>query len=397
MPHWVINLIVLWVSQFCASVGFALAMPFAPYYIQELGITDPAQVKFWTTVITAGTPLSMALVSPLWGILADRHGRKPMVLRATMGAGIILFSAAYAWNVYVFVFLRLMQGIFSGVASAVITLVASNTPTKRQGFALGSLGSAQFSGNMSGLFFGGFLSSKFGYSNTFIISGIILFLSSFLVLAFVKENFSLKKAKKQSKKLTLMERFASLGTARFLLVLVLWMSISRRMDGGLLAIYIQELFGSLDGVAMWSGMINAAGSLGALFAGLAGSLLIDHFHPRKLLVFNSIGAAIMMLLFSTAISYKMLIPLRFFLMLFLSAFDPILNTWISKITATEKKGLMFGLAQSTKSCGMTIGPCLGGLIAWQFNTRMIYIAGTIMFLILIPLTNKMTKKVKFRD
>ena len=368
-------------------------MPFAPYYIQSLGVTDPGQVKIWTTIATAGAPLTMALVAPLWGMLSDRYGRKPMVLRATMGAGVILSLAAFVPNVQCFVFLRTMQGVFSGVASAVITLVACNTPNHRQGLALGSLGSAQFSGNMFGLVIGGFMADKFGYSRTFIISGVVLFLSSLLVYFFVREKFTPIKRDSKHKTKTFSQSYAALGPGTILLALILWMSVTRRMDGGLLAIYIQELYGSLDGVATWSGIINASGSLGALLAGVAGSLLIDRFHPRRMLYINSIGASTAMLMIGMATSHLALIPLRFFLMLFLAGFDPILNTWLSKVTPLEKKGRVFGLAQTAKSTGMTMGPCLGGAIAWTMGTRIVFLVASAMFLLLVLVTKKATGKL----
>lgn len=396
MPIWILNLVVLWISQFCASVGFSLSMPFAPYYIQTLGVSDPGMVKLWTTVVTAGAPLTMALVSPLWGFLADRYGRKPMVLRATWGAGIILFCAAFAPNVYVFAFLRTMQGMFSGVASAVITLVACNTPVRRQGLALGSLGSAQFSGNMCGMFVGGFMADHYGYANTFLISGAALASSGLLVLAFVREKFT-PAVRPQRQTMSWRQRFLALGPGTSLLVLILWMSITRRMDGGLLAIYVQELYGSLDGVARWSGTINAVGSLGALLSGIGASLLIDHFRPKRLMVTVAIGAGLSMILMGLARTHLMLIPCRFLLMLFLASFDPILNTWLSKVTLSAHKGVVFGLAQTAKSCGMTLGPCMGGCIAYFGTTRMVFWAAAVMFFMLVPLVGLVSGHVHRRE
>ena len=397
MPAWVINLIILWFSQFCASIGFSLSMPFAPYYIQTLGVTDPGMVKIWTTVITAGAPLSMAMVSPLWGWLSDRYGRKPMVLRATWGAGIILFSAAFAPNVYVFALLRVMQGMFSGVASAVITLVACNTPVQRQGLALGSLGSAQFSGHMFGMFIGGFMADKFGYANTFLISGIILASTGVLVWLFVKEKFTQPPPlSKAQRRISWREKFTALGPGTMLLGLILWMSITRRMDGGLLAIYIQELYGSLEGVAIWSGIINASGSLGALLSGVLASLLIDRLQPQRMMTLAAAGAAVSMVFLGLATSHRMLIPARFLLMLFLASFDPTLQAWLSKVTLPSKKGIVFGLAQTAKSTGMTIGPCLGGLIAWAWATRLVFWIAAVMFLLLIPVVRLVSERLNRR-
>ncbi|HQL08956.1 MAG TPA: MFS transporter [Lentisphaeria bacterium] len=383
MQVWQINLIILWVTQFCASAGFALSMPFAPYYIQTLGVTDLDAVKLWATLAAAGAPLSMAIMAPIWGLLSDRFGRKPMLLRATCGASIIIGSMAFSPNVLIFVLLRIIQGMFSGVASAAVTLVACNTPEKRQGFALGCLSSSQFSGNMFGLFIGGFLAEMIGYQNTFLLSGALLMVSSILVLFGVKEKFT--PAVKATSRVSWREKWAALGPGTPLLLLVIWMSVGRRMDGAILPIFVQELHGQLDGAAIWSGLISGAGSVGAVLVGLCGSVIMDRYRPVVLARWIATGAALGMIGAGLVQSLEFLLPLRFAYMFFAAGFDPVLNTWLSKITPTNRKGAIFGLAQMAKSCGMTIGPGIGGIIARVIATRAVFWVSAVIFLLFIPL------------
>ncbi|MGI5922824.1 MAG: MFS transporter [Lentisphaeria bacterium] len=383
MQVWQINLIILWVTQFCSSVGFALSMPFAPYFIQTLGVTDLNAVKLWATLAAAGAPLSMAIMAPIWGLLADRFGRKPMLLRATFGAGIIIGSMAFSPNVLVFVLLRIMQGMFSGVAAAGVTLVACNTPEERQGFALGCLSSSLFSGNMFGLFIGGFLAEMLGYRNTFLLSGTLLMLAGLLVLFGVREKFT--RAPQPSSRITWRKKWAALGPGTPLLLLVVWMSVGRRMDGAILPIFIQELHGRLEGAAIWSGLINGAGSVGAVLAGLCGSVVMDRYRPAVLARWIAGGAALGMICTGLAQSLNFLLPLRFAYMLFAAGFDPVLNTWLSKITPSNHKGAIFGLAQMARSCGMTLGPSIGGIIARVITTRAVFWVSATIFLLFIPL------------
>ena len=168
------------------------------------------------------------------------------------------------------------------------------------------------------------------------------------------------------------------------------------MDGGLLAIYIQELYGGLEGVAIWSGIINASGSLGALLSGILASLLIDRLQPRRMMTLAAAGAAASMLFLGLATSHQMLIPARFLLMLFLASFDPTLQAWLSRVTLPSKKGVVFGLAQTAKSTGMTIGPCLGGIIAWAWSTRLVFWTAAAMFLLLIPLVGMISERLNRR-
>jgi len=88
--NWKTNLVVIWISQLLSIAGFFFALPFGPYYIQELGVHDPAKIKFWVALFGAGPPLSLAVFSPIWGTLADRYGRRLMLLRANLGGAIIL-------------------------------------------------------------------------------------------------------------------------------------------------------------------------------------------------------------------------------------------------------------------------------------------------------------------
>ncbi len=382
--YWIVNLIILWIVQFSSSCGFSLSLPFAPYYIQDLGVTDPAQVTIWTTIVTAIAPLTMAVFSPVWGNLADRHGRKAMILRATIGGAIALCACGMAGNVYLFTLFRFLQGMFTGVATAIITLIACNTPENRQGMALSFISAALFSGNICGMFAGGFLADMYGYANSFFLSGGVLLFSALLTL-FVKEKFTPPREEKQSGQGGLKLRFLSIGPAVFLLAIMLGMSVIRRMDGGMLAIFIQDLYGGLDGVSVWGGAINAAGGIGALVSGACGSLLIDKCKSDKLLTWVTLGSAGGCLLLASAWSCMVLLPYRFIYMIFAAGFDPVLNTWISKVTPPERKGTAFGFAQTAKSIGMTLGPVLGGAVALVWDARAVFFAAAGFFLLLIPL------------
>ena len=376
-------------------MGFALSTPFAPYFIQTLGVTDPNAVKLWTTAATAGAPLSMAIVSPLWGALADRYGRKPMVVRATLGASLILTGMAFSPNALTFVTLRIVQGMFSGVGAAAITLVACNTPEKRLGFALGCFSSAVFSGYMFGIFIGGFLADAFGFKNTFLISAVLLAAACVLAVAFVREKFQAQQStSSRAPRESWIARWRSLGPGTILFPLILWMSIGRRLDGGILAIFIQELHGGLEGASRWSGSINAAGSLGAIITGLCGSLVFDRWRPQKLLPIFATGATFFLVAIGLSTNLPILIPLRFGLMFFAAAFDPILNTWIAQVTPTSHKGAMFGLSQTAKSIGQTVGPCVGGIVASAWMTRAVFWCAAAHFLVLIPLIATVAKTLK---
>jgi len=87
MELWKKNLYSLWAAQFTAAAGLSMVMPFLPFYLKELGVTDPDSVKIWSGLVFSAPFMISALMQPLWGVLGDRYGRKPMVVRAMMALG----------------------------------------------------------------------------------------------------------------------------------------------------------------------------------------------------------------------------------------------------------------------------------------------------------------------
>ena len=186
--YWKRNLLIMWVSQFLSMVGFSISLPFAPFYLRELGVGDESHVRACAALAAALSNVTFAVMAPIWGVLADRYGRKKMVLRANFGGAVIVALMGFSPNAFWFLVLRTIQGMFTGTVSASMTLVASSTPNHRQGFALGFLSTSVFSGDMAGLFIGGLLAEMFGYRNSFYLSGLMLGYVGLLVLLFAKEN-----------------------------------------------------------------------------------------------------------------------------------------------------------------------------------------------------------------
>ena len=136
---WRRNLIVCVFGSFTTIVGMTLLLPFLPLYVEQLGVSDHAAIVQWSGVAYGATFLSAALTAPLWGRLADRYGRKLMLIRASLGMAIAMSLIGMAHNVYELVGLRLLAGLLGGYASGSTVLVAAQTPKARSGWAIGVL------------------------------------------------------------------------------------------------------------------------------------------------------------------------------------------------------------------------------------------------------------------
>ncbi|MDD6416063.1 MAG: MFS transporter, partial [Lactobacillus porci] len=116
-PIWKRNLHVSAVSVFLAGIAFSEVTPFLSLYIDSLGKFSHQQLSFWSGAIFSVVFIVAALISPMWGRLADKKGRKPMILRASLGMSIVFALMGLAQNVWQLLFLRGMQGVFAGFIS----------------------------------------------------------------------------------------------------------------------------------------------------------------------------------------------------------------------------------------------------------------------------------------
>ena len=142
MELWQRNLYSLWFAQFIAMLGLSMIIPFLPFYVRELGVTGKEAVKIWSGFIFSAPFMVSAFLQPLWGVLGDRYGRKPMVVRAMLGLALANFLMGFAQNALQLLILRLFQGILSGFVAPSLALMASCAPREKTGQALGTLQTA---------------------------------------------------------------------------------------------------------------------------------------------------------------------------------------------------------------------------------------------------------------
>jgi DHA1 family multidrug resistance protein-like MFS transporter len=186
---WRSTLFVMFTAQLLSIVGFSFVLPFIPFYIREIGVTDETWVPIWAGILGAASSLTMTIFSPIWGWLSDRYGRKLMVERAMFAGAIITMAMGMVGNVYQLLILRLLQGAFAGTISASIALVSTALPGTKLGFGLGLMQVAVFLGMSLGPWIGGMIADILGYRLTFVAGGAILFVGGILVMIGAKEKF----------------------------------------------------------------------------------------------------------------------------------------------------------------------------------------------------------------
>lgn len=387
---WKRNLVAIWLSQFFSIMGFAFCMPFAPFYIQSLGVEDPVALKLWVALFAAATPLALALASPIWGMLSDRYGRRLMMLRAYGSAFFVVLLMGLVQQVESLVLLRFIQGFLTGTVTAAQTMVAVHTPNNRSGLALGLLSSALFSGAMCGAAIGGFFADRFGYRASFLVA------SGFFVIAFLLTLFG---AKDRVVEVDKDEEGRAVGSNRDqlkgavpILVLIVLIALVRQFDMAFVPLRVQEVHGQEEGAARLTGWLFALASLAGMTGGFLLGKLSDSYHPGAIAGVSALGAGLAMLPQGLMDQFAWLAGGRFVMYFFAGGLDPVFQIWLAKHTPDGRKGWMMGWATTAKAAGWVAAPLAAGWIAATFSIRAIFYVAAVLFFLLIPMIRWTVRK-----
>ena len=386
MIEWKRNFVMVALSQFLSIMGFTFALPFAPYYIQQLGITDPNELKMWIALFTAAAPLTLAVASPIWGALGDRYGRRIMMLRANFGGMFVVALMGLVPNVQALIILRMVQGVLSGTVTAAQTFVSVQSPPHRSGMVLGTLSAAVFSGSMCGAFVGGLFAEWFGYRMAFMTSGVLLLLSGLLVVFGTREEF-VRPIEEEADSMEDRVRmfWGKIGPALPILALLMVMGFVLKFDEAWLPLLVQEIHGSLKGAAFWTGSLMAVGGIAGFLAGPIIGRIADRIAPPRIGKISAFGAGLMMLVVGLSHGFAQLFMGRFGAIFCAGGLDPVFQIWLAKTTPAASRGFIFGWAVTARSLGWMAAPLVSGVVAWMFGLRAVFFAAAVFFFLLIPL------------
>ncbi len=372
--------------------GLSSVVPFLPLFIRELGIKSINDTAYWSGLVFAGPFMISFFITPIWGSLGDKYGRKSMTVRAVFGLALSQILLGFSQNVVQLFIFRILQGVLSGFYAATIALIATNTPKEKTGYALGVVQSASTSGNIVGPLIGGILSNMFGYRIQFFIVGGIIFILSFFVTFFVVE----KEESKSSK-----ENYSSLDNWKFLLrhkelrllgLLITLSAFGIAVIRPLFVLYVEtfninkSLLPTITGV-----LLSIVGIFAAISSAVFGKK-IDSSGIKNNLVIASLGAAVFFAVQFFIYDLVLLIIANVFLGLSAGIIIPSLFTAISKNSVEDRKGGLMGIATSFNILGNLIGPLSAGFFAGLVNLRFSFIIAGINFFIISFLTKKFLKE-----
>ena len=375
------NVWIITASMTVLAICYTMIIPFLPIYLLELGVSKD-DVALWSGLVFGITFLIAGIMAPIWGKIADNKGKKRMALRAGFAIAVSYVLIGMVTDQYQLLMGRALVGFANGFYPAAMTMVSLSVDEKQVGRALGIFQTGLILGNVIGPFLGGAVESVVGMRPVFYISGIAVFIATLAVLFLVKEpkleveNTTSKEQSKQPVKTTsLREDFKSVQE-QHVLIRLLWiyffMQCVIMMLQPILALYVGDMQGTMEGAAIISGTILSIG-------GLAGSLTTNiwvRIGERRgyfrTISYCMLGSGVVLLLQSLPVGIWWFCVLQVLIGSCIVGINPSLSAAVTLNTEPGFRGRMFGMTTTAQQFGSMVGPVFASIVSTYIGISYVF-------------------------
>lgn len=371
--QWQTTFVVLWIGCFITGLGFSMTMPFLPLFMSQLGHFSRTALNIYAGLGFSVTYLAQAIISPYWGSLADRKGRKVMCLRASGVMTFTIFFCGFAHSVWTLIGLRMLQGLFSGYINNATAFIAGETPKKNSGTVLSIMLTASVAGNLVGPLLGGVLAHFFGYRIPFFVNGALMGGTFLLTLFFTKEHFTPIPKQQMQPMRVIFNKMEDKGLLIMMFVTTLVIQASLMSIAPIISLLVKTLLHGHGSVSLISGIVAAAPGFGTILVAKKIGLKMDRIGPLKILLFGLVIESILFIPMFLTHSPWSLTVLRFILGMADAALMPAAQTILTLHAPKEAFGRIFSYNQSFQAAGGVIGPLIGSFVSSVFSYRAVFL------------------------
>ena len=375
-------------SQVVVLIGLSSAIPFLPLYVQHLGVQDRAALTLWSGVLAAASPIPQAVLAPFWGVLADRHGRKLMLVRSIGLGGLVLLVMGFAANEWQLLVLRVIQGaVGGGPLGTTLALVSAAMPAQHLGMGIGLVNMAFSLGISLGPGLGGLTVGAIGFRGSFILAGALAMAAGASVALWLHEP---PRAAPPVRAVGandgwFRQTLRVFGLPRFRTVLLITWATTfvGSATGAMLAIYLQDLprpSGMTPEIAAGLALAANAGAT-ALATPLSGRLADTH-GPRAVLLASLAGLAATFVPQAFAPDAVAFLIIRAGSGVFMAGAITAASVLIKTYAPHGQEGAAYGAASAAQSLGWGLGPLLGAALAAVTGIPSLFVATAVVALLM---------------
>ncbi|RPF53989.1 MFS transporter [Aquisalibacillus elongatus] len=373
------NLAIMWFANFFVAGSMTMVMPFLSLYIETFGNFSDDYVQTWAGYTFGITFLTAFAVSPIWGRIGDRYGRKPILMIAAFGLATSVFLMGEVQTVFQLFLLRFIMGVFTGFIPLSQALISTQTQKGISGRVLGTLQTGTVTGTLMGPLLGGVLADSFGYAQAFQMTSVTIFIAGLLV-AFGLKEFRVKDDENEQESYTRKEVLTFIiGHPMLISVIILSMfvQVAHFAVQPILALYVSELNGPAN-LAFISGIAFSITGLGNLLMTRRWGRIADRVGYEKILIGLLIAAGLVYLPGAFVNEVWQLVIVRFLLGVTLGGIIPVRMAYIRQVAPINMQGEVMGYNTSLRFLGNVLGPVLGGIVAGWYNISSVFIMTSVM-------------------
>jgi len=367
MKYYQKNLIVLSLTNFLAASSWNQVIPFLPQFLQELGAGP--RLAAWSGIVFALHYASGIIMQPIWGKLADRKGRKLMVIRAGLCLSCVYFGMSLCQAPWQLALMRFLNGALTGFAPGAIALIATNTPGRLAGRAVSVAQTTNAAGTISGPAIGGLLAASFGYRTAMRLSGFSVLFSTLLVIFLVEE----RKKPQENEDTSLLEDIRLTAKQPPLLLALGLVFLGTALSVAVqpfLTVYLQSL--SPQGSPWLAGMIYSLPGLAFVLSAYPWNRLGERKSYSRIAVLGLAGASLFLLLSAFAGSIGKYALLFLIHGIFLAAVTPSAASIIARDVDEGFRGRAYGIQQAVINIAGLIAPLFAGATADRWGLGAIF-------------------------
>ncbi|MFJ7951417.1 MFS transporter [Lysinibacillus sp. NPDC096418] len=376
--------IVIMITIFTDMLMYGLVVPFLPMHAEYLGASQ-SEIGF----LFASYAIALFIATPIFGALADRMGRKKLIVLGLIGLAITTIVFAFATNFLLLILARSLQGVAAAIPwTAGLALLAEVFSKEEHGTAMGMAMSGQASGVLLGPLLGGWLFELGGYQLPFFVAAGMALLAALLSFVFLRnitetraESFTSPFRILRHKQVLIIAGIAAVGASIFA-------SIEPTLP-----IHLSENLNLSPGIigSMFVVITLAYG----LTAPMIGTFSTRIGHVKTIIIGVGMAAIVLPLnAFPTLIWVQILTlaVLGISLGMILTPTLPKLAD-ISHSVGNPSQGVTFAVYNTAYSFGMMVGPLVASTLADGFGLKTAYLVmGLLIILYLFPL-NKLNSKI----
>ena len=364
------------IAQSITFLSLSFAQGFLPFYLtRELGVDAGESLPLWIGATTAVGPLMVVVWSPLWGVLADKYGQKPMMVRALVGSGVLLAMNAFVQDPYQFLAVRLLSGIATGVNAPTIGLISVLVPRERLGRSLSWAQTGRVIGMSIGPVVGGVAGDLLGFRTAFIVAGAIALAASALLIIFVPNP---QAGQAHGRSFGLLAGFKFVGANKQLALVMFLIYLGQLGDSVVvpfIPVKIRDLAPDNPNLASLAGLVVSAGAFSTAFGGIVAARLAERVGYILPLTVAAIGGTIIQFSQAFANTPESMFALRLSMGLIFGGTLPLLNAIAGVAVPTDRRGVVFGVTTSANAGANLTGPLIGSVVVTAFGLSAPFFAG----------------------